>query len=377
MNFKKFLPVFFILPLIAAVACFDSTKKSTASTDSTSLDMASSAADSAQSSISGLSAGSDATVALNFNAPKGTFGQRMFASIKDFHLGSDLYAAQAPTTTKDGAVPYDAKGIVAAPTNSGLFLNPWNSTDTDFTVVQPALTADKSGKFTLSNTIVMNIWNGLSASSTHDAKIINGTTLNRVVDVTKTRILNGNYVVVTGTGTAITAYTPTGTPTGSGGFTTSEQPNYTLTWSGTPSPTASNFTVNISEEKVGYKSGATKEGFDHVITTPTSLSVAVSIPTSGDATRTIQSGVIQIYHAIAKITMTYTYTNVVYDITLGYITSGTIAISGTSAKAGNYAGSGTITFNSDGTATYEYTVTGGTKDTGTIAIAGMGQGGNN
>lgn len=198
------------------------------------------------------------------------------------------------------------------------------------------------GAFRRNGTVYLG-WAGLLTSQTNSTYVTNGTTLKRATSgLTMTRVSTGNYVDISGNDSANTV--------------SSTNANQVFTWGATTATTRT-FTLSINETRTGKNSSGTTR-FRHVITTPTNLTVNVD---TAAQTRTIASGTISVQHALANFTVSTTFSNMVWDMTTCQPKSGSANVS----VSGSITGSGTLTFNSNGTVNFSY----GTAS-GTISLPG-------
>jgi hypothetical protein len=129
------------------------------------------------------------------------------------------------------------------------------------------------------------------------------------------------------------------------------------------------YTVNIAEEQTGGTNN-----FDHIVTTPTALSVTDTLTAGIPQTRVITSGSVQVYHVKAGLTMQAIYSSVKFDMTQtpAMPFSGSIIISvtniGGNSAQDKYVGTGTITINRDGSYSCVFTPTGSTASTTTLDV---------
>jgi len=205
--------------------------------------------------------------------------------------------------------------------NSGIVTRTWSNCVGD------------AGAFKRNGTVYL----GWSSLSTITPYVQNGSILKRATsDLKMTRVSTGNYVEITGND--------------SSNQVNSTNANQVINWT---SVSGSNrtFTLRINETRTGKTSGGATL-FQHVVTTPTELTINVD---TAAKTRTITSGTIRVQHALANFNVDTTFSSAVWDIDTCQPKSG----SATVTISGSRSGSGSVTFN-NGTVTFTYEGTSGT-----------------
>ncbi len=178
------------------------------------------------------------------------------------------------------------------------------------------------------NGVVYLGWSGLNMSTPY---VQSGTTLKRATNgLTMTRVSTGNYVEISGNDTSnqVSGYNG----------------NQVLSWTSVSGSNRS-FTLAINETRTGKSSGGATL-FQHIVTTPTNLTINVD---TGAATRTIASGTVRVQYQLAGITVDTTFNSAVWNIDTCQPVSGSATVSVSGAKSGT----GSMTFN-NGTVTFSF-----------------------
>lgn len=196
-------------------------------------------------------------------------------------------------------------------------------------------------------------WSNMNTGTGTD-KLAAGSVLDQApVSKRFTRVSTGDYITTTGNGVTITHGVLTGDIA------------HTVNWTAV-GPTTRSFTMTTDLTRRGYRASGVRL-FEHNLTTPSPLNVTVDMSAE---TRTL-SGAVEVEHVLMGMTVTTTFTNLVVPIDDCVPASGgaTIVISGVAGD-----GSGTITYNGDGTANYTYAYTtpqGRTRSgSGTFVVTG-------
>jgi hypothetical protein len=197
-------------------------------------------------------------------------------------------------------------------------------------------------------------WTGLDGTQTGGAKIIAGTIMRQVPTNKKiTNTINYRYAIMSGTSAGETvSYNLQN-------YNTAHKLVYVAPTAGSDRT----FNMTITLERRIY----TADNFlrhVHVVTTSVGQPVTVDVNLTNN-TRTI-NGTVQVADAVSNYSMTAVYTNVTHAIGDCLPASGTIALTLT----GKHAGTGTLTFNGDGTAAYTFTPMDDEETTGTIDMEG-------
>ena len=170
-----------------------------------------------------------------------------------------------------------------------------------------------------------------------------------------TRNLNGMYVTVEGN--SATTLTDPNDSANTGKVA------HTVIWSAVPDVNTRSFTVDTNLIRKGYTADGTLF-FNHEITTPTPLSIAVDLG-AAVPNRTI-SGTLRVYHVLANVTLETTFSSLVVPISNCVPSSGSATISISGARTA----SGTITYTGNGGAEYSYTTGAGKTTTGSFVVTG-------
>ena len=226
----------------------------------------------------------------------------------------------------------------------------WNSDNSSFSVVRTfSNCGSPGGLFTVSGDSLAG-WSNLKGAGVYGAqKIQTGSVMNQApVGKRFTRATNRYYITVDGNDA----------PLSSGGLTGNIA--HTITWTAV-SDTSRTFTINSNLTRKGFTAAGTNF-FEHRVTTP--APVTVTADTAG-GTRTI-SGTVKVEYILSNVVMTATMSGLVIPVDNCIPSSGSATIDITGSKTG----SGSITYNSDKTATYSYTDSRGNTFSGNFTLCG-------
>lgn len=229
----------------------------------------------------------------------------------------------------------------------------WNSGNGSFFVARSFNRC--TGPFGLFNVNgdALLFWSGMNAGATGAAKLQAGSKLEQApVGKRFTRIATGGYIMVEGNGATLS----------NGGLTGAIA--HTVNWTAV-SGTSRSFEIRTDLTRRGYNSLG-KLLFEHHVTTPAYLSITAD---TASGTRTV-SGTVQVEHVRSGVFVRTTFTNLVMPMDTCTPSTGTATI----VISGYWDGSGTITYNGDGTADYTYSYTNERGRTvsgdGTFAVSG-------
>lgn len=211
-------------------------------------------------------------------------------------------------------------------------VNTWNSANTSFYVTR---TFDNCtgpvGLLSVSGDVLL-YWSGMNAA-TGAAKLQNGSQVQQApINKRFTRNATGGYVTVEGNGATIDNGTISGAVA------------HTVVWSSV-SGDARSFTIDTDLTRRGYNALGTQV-YEHRVTTPSPLNVTADTTA---LTRTV-SGTVQVEHVLSGAVVSTTFSNLEMPMSNCSPSSGTATMNIT----GYWTGSGTITYNGDGTADYTY-----------------------
>jgi hypothetical protein len=321
MSFNKLLLSLFILPLSVTLACFDGKKKDD--------DNSGAVSDLATSSVGTVSevmeAVDDSSSSGTAYLPKIMKEDTLVAKIGDIFRGSAAYAAS----------PYIDVYRTISP-------NSWSDSGATWIWNYRIFNSYPLSSRVIVTGAGLHKWHNLGAG-TNDAKITTNTQFDQApINKIFTNTRTGRYMTVVGNGSPLDSTGISLYQQGTGNLWTGTAPQgniaHTVKWTA-----ADTFTIDINLTRSGYDSNGNNL-FIHTVTTPTVLTVVNTA-----SNRTI-NGEIDVLHARVGLTIKFTFKDVVYDLTSKTITSGTITI----VSSGKFGGSGTVTFNNDGTASVAF-----------------------
>ncbi len=212
----------------------------------------------------------------------------------------------------------------------------WNSGNGSFYVARSFNNcAGPYGLFRVNGDALL-YWSGMNAAATGASKLQAGSKLEQApVDKRFTRVSTGGYVSVEGNGATLTSGDLTGAIA------------HTVNWTAV-SGTSRSFEVTTDLTRRGYNGGGSLM-FEHHVTTPTHLDITADTSSS---TRTM-SGTVRVEHVRRGVIVQTAFSSLVIPMGNCTPSSGTATIT----ISGFWDGSGTITYNGDGTANYTYSYT--------------------
>jgi hypothetical protein len=309
--------------------------------------MSQSSLDTVNDSMSDINLSGETTT-LSYNVPfpgnwqaNPTLQERLLMA--EGRMMDPLSVKAAPLST---SCPGGGSVVVTDPADT------WNSANTAFYVTRTFNDCTGPfGFFKVSGDVLL-FWTGMNAA-TGVAKLQDGSQVQQA-PINKRFIRNatGGYVTVEGNGATIDNGTISGAVA------------HTVAWNAVGATTRS-FTINTDLTRKGYNGMGTLI-YEHHVTTPTPLSVTADT-TAGN--RTV-SGTVQVEHVRSGVIVQTTFSSLVIPMGNCSPSSGTATI----AISGYWDGSGTITYNGDGTASYTYSYTNARGKTitgeGTFAVSG-------
>jgi len=326
-------------------------KKTANETDSTIGDMAGSAMETVSDGLSGLTnnGSGGAAFSYNFRHPEiwqiknNSLINTVYAGLENIFNGTNAYAGTLACS----------KGNISVTFNPS---NPWTTgTTSDFYALWAFNNCEGNSLLFETSGSVLHHWGNMNGT-TNPNKITNTTVFEQApVDKKFTNTGNGRYITVLGNGNI--------GQISSAALGESSPVNiaHKIVWSNLSPVT---YTLDIDLTRTGYTSGGVQL-WQHAVRTTTPLTIVYN---SSASTRSI-NGTVSVTLVKAGITASVTYTNFVFDVAnCQPVANSTLTIT----ISGNRTGSGTITYNGDGTADYTYTGSKGGNESGTFEINGCG-----
>jgi len=298
-----------------------------ASGSSTVADMSQASLDTVNDSLADINLSGETTT-LSYNVPfpgswqaNPTLQERLLMA--EGSMMDPLSAKAAPLST---SCPGGGTVVVTDPAET------WDSANTAFYVTRTFNDCTGPfGFFKVSGDVLL-YWSGMNAATGVDKLQIGSQVQQAPINKRFTRVATGGYVTVEGNGATIDNGTLSGAVA------------HTVVWTAVGATTRS-FTIDTDLTRKGYNALGTQI-FEHRVTTPSPLNVTADTDAQ---TRTV-SGTVQVEHVISGVIVSTTFTNLVIPMATCSPSSGTATI----AITGYWTGSGTVTYNGDGTADYTY-----------------------
>lgn len=316
-----------------------------ASGSSTVADMSQASLDTVNDSLSDINASGETSLSYRVPFPGSLQGNPILQERILMAEGTMM----VPFSVKAATVSCPGGGSVDVTDPGGT----WNSGNSDFYVTRTFNNCAGPIGLVLVSGDVLLYWSNMVGAATGAAKL-QATSQVQQAPINKrfTRNATGGYVTVEGNGAPIDNGTISGAVA------------HTVAWSSV-SGDARSFTINTDLTRRGYNALGTQV-YEHHVTTPSPLNVTADTAT---LTRNV-SGTVQVEHVLSGAVVSTTFSNLEIPMSNCSPSSGTATINIT----GYWTGSGTITYNGDGTADYTYsyenargrTVTG----EGTFAVSG-------
>jgi len=229
----------------------------------------------------------------------------------------------------------------------------WNSSNGSFYVIRTFNSCTGPfGLFRVDGDAVLH-WTGMNAAATGVAKLQPGSKLEQApVNKRFTRIATGGYVTVEGNGSTLTSGSLSGSIA------------HTVNWI-TVGANSRTYQLSSDLNRKGYTPGGALV-FNHHVKTPSHLDITADMT----GKTWTASGTVQVDYVLVGVTVETTFSSLVIPMDDCMPLSGTANF----IVSGNWTGSGTLTYNGDGTANYSYSYTNERGKTvtgsGTFAVSG-------